>query len=229
MRLVRRAMVLTGLMALTAIGSIAARPSAKGADQGRPRYVLEDIVPKQFGDWKELPAETAQVVNPQSKELLDKLYSQILSRTYINSAGYRVMLSIAYGVDQRGDLAAHKPEVCYPAQGFTVESNIQGHVATALGAIEARRLTTAMGRRKEPVTYWFTMGDQAVKSNWERRVVEIRLGLTGQVPDGLLFRVSSIDPDASRAFAAHDVFVAELLNAVKPADRKRLSGLDDAN
>jgi EpsI family protein len=223
MGMVRRSIVLTGLMAFVAVSGIAARPSAK-SDHG-PRYVLEDVVPRQFGDWRELPAETAQVVNPQTKELLDKLYSQILSRTYVNSSGYRVMLSIAYGDDQRGDLQAHKPEVCYPAQGFTVNSKTDTLLATPFGQIDARRLDTNMGRRHEPVTYWFTMGDQAVKSTWERRIVEVRLGLTGQIPDGLLFRVSSIDPQTPRAFGAHDAFVADLLKALAPVDRKRLSGL----
>src|SRR5207245_10289027 len=165
---------------LTAIGGIAARPSAKANNDGHPGYVLENVVPRQFGDWRELPAETAQVVNPQTKELLDKLYSQILSRTYINSAGYRVMLSIAYGDDQRGDLAAHKPEVCYPAQGFALEGKFDAPVKTPYGSIDARRLDTSKGRYKEPVTYWFTMGDRTVKSTWERRIVAVRLGLTGQ-------------------------------------------------
>jgi EpsI family protein len=225
MGMVRRAIILTGLMAFTAVGGIAARPSAR-SEPGRPRYVLENVVPRQFGEWRELPAETAQVVNPQTKELLDKLYSQILSRTYINSQGYRIMLSIAYGDDQRGDLQAHKPEVCYPAQGFTLNSKVDTLLGTPFGPIDARRLDTNMGRRREPVTYWFTMGDQAVKSTWQRRLVEVRLGLTGQVPDGLLFRVSSIDPEISRAFAAHDAFVADLLKALPPLDRKRLSGLE---
>ena len=143
MGMVRRAIILTGLMAFTAVGGIAARPSAK-SEPGRPRYVLDNVVPRQFGDWRELPAETAQVVNPQTKELLDKLYSQILSRTYINSQGYRIMLSIAYGDDQRGDLQAHKPEVCYPAQGFTLNSKVDTLLATPFGPIDARRLDTSM-------------------------------------------------------------------------------------
>jgi EpsI family protein len=225
MGMVRRSIVLTGLMALTAIGGFAIRPSAKANNGGRPRYVLETVVPRQFGDWRELPAETAQVVNPQTQQLLDKLYSQVLSRTYINSAGYRIMLSIAYGDDQRGDLAAHKPEICYPAQGFELNEKFDSPVKTPFGSIDARRLDTSRGRYKEPVTYWFTMGDEAVKSNLERRIVEVRLGLTGQIPDGLLFRVSSPDPQSPRAYGLHDAFVADLLRALSATDRKRLSGL----
>src|SRR6185295_11767480 len=107
--------------------------------QGAPKYVLEQVVPAQIGEWRLLPQD-GQVVNPQTKELLDKLYSQLLSRTYVNASGYRVMLALAYGDDQRGDLQAHKPEVCYPAQGFALHSNEQGEVLTPFGNIPARRL-----------------------------------------------------------------------------------------
>ncbi len=74
-------------------------------------------------------------------------------------------------------------------------------------------------------TYWFSLGEQAVQSRWEKRFIEIRLGLTGQVPDGLLVRVSSIDPDATRAYKAHEAFVDALLAAAKPADRRKLAGV----
>ena len=223
----RISIVLAGLMALAAVGGIAARPTAKPPGSA-PRYILEDTVPQQFGDWRLVPQAGAQVVNPQTKELLDKLYSQIVTRTYVNGQGYRVMLALAYGDEQRGDLQAHKPEVCYPAQGFKLHSNDPAELATPFGGIAARRLNTSLGPRQEPVTYWFTMGDTAVKSKFEQRMVEIRLGLTGQVPDGLLFRVSSIDDSTERAFRMQDAFVTDLLKAVPPRDRTRLSGLGAA-
>jgi EpsI family protein len=223
----RVSIVLAVLMAVAAIGGIAARPTPKPAGTA-PKYVLEDTVPKQFGEWRLMPDAGAQVVNPQTKELLDKLYSQILSRTYVNPQGYRIMLSLAYGDEQRGDLQAHKPEVCYPAQGFKLHSNEAAELATPFGGIAGRRLSTSLGSRKEPVTYWFTMGDTAVKSKFEQRLVEIRLGLTGQVPDGLLFRVSSIDESPARAYRMHDAFVTDLLKAVPARDRTRLSGLGAA-
>ena len=61
------------------------------------------------------------MVNPQTQELLDKLYSEVLTRVYVNASGYRIMRSLAYGFDQRGAMQAHMPEVCYPAQGFILK------------------------------------------------------------------------------------------------------------
>lgn len=215
------AAVMAALMCGAALTGYAARPSSKKAGG----IVLESAVPKSFGEWKELPDLGTQVVNPQTKDLLDKLYSQILSRTYVNKAGYRIMLSVAYGDDQRGGLQAHRPEVCYPAQGFKVGKIDDGGLATSFGTIEVRRMTTTLGNRDEPVTYWLTVGDQVIKTTFDKRLAEIRLGLTGQIPDGLLFRVSSIDKDAAHAFTMQQKFTADILGAV-PADiRRQLSGL----
>lgn len=217
-------LLLAALMTCAAAAGLAGRPSTKAAAAG-PHFVLADAVPTSFGDWRELQDKGVHVVNPQTKQLLDKLYSQILTRTYVNSDGYRIMLSLAYGDDQRGDLAAHKPEVCYPAQGFKLHSNVEAIVATPFGGIASRRLSTSLGARKEPVTYWFTVGDTAIKNKLQQRMVEVKLGLTGQIPDGLLFRVSSIDDAPSRAFEVQDVFVTALLRAVSVQDRSRLAGL----
>ncbi|MGY4828026.1 exosortase-associated protein EpsI, B-type [Sphaerotilaceae bacterium SBD11-9] len=224
MKPLQLAALMACLMASASVVGIVVRPSAPVA-AGGPRYVLETMVPKQFGAWHELPSQGALVVNPQAQQLIDKLYSQVLTRTYVNTEGYRIMLSLAYGNDQRGSLQAHKPEVCYPAQGFALHSSTPARMATPYGPIETRQLSTSLGARREPVTYWFTMGDTTVYSKLEKRVVELRLGMTGQIPDGLLFRVSSIDDNPVRAFSQHQAFANALLGSVSAADRMRLSGL----
>ena len=221
------ALTLAALMCTASLASIAVRPGQKAADKGKA-ISLEAIVPKGFGDWTELPEQSAQVVNPQTKELLDKLYSQLLSRTYVNKQGYRIMLSMAYGDDQRGGLQAHRPEVCYPAQGFKLGKVEDGVLATSYGKIDVRRLSTTYGARNEPVTYWLTVGDEVIRSPLDKRISQIRLGLTGQIPDGLLFRISSIDGDEVRAFATQQKFVADMMAAVPAAARKQLSGLTAA-
>jgi EpsI family protein len=218
----RIALVLCALMFTAAAGAIVARPTQKVADEHGASLV--SIVPKEFGGWREV-AQAVQMVNPQTQELLDRLYSEILTRSYVNAGGYRVMLSLAYGSDQRGALQAHKPEVCYPAQGFTVHANEPAMLQTAFGEIPARRLYTTLGQRHEPVTYWFTVGDKASPTQVQRRLVQIRFALTGRIPDGMLFRVSSIDLDQKRAYQVQEQFVGALLKAVSRDGRKRLSGL----
>ncbi len=222
----RAAIFLAVLMFATSVGAIVVRPDTKAAERG-PEISLETMVPKRFAAWQEEEQKFTQMVNPQAKELLDKLYSQILSRAYVDAEGYRIMLSVAYGSDQRGALQAHKPEVCYPAQGFTLHDSAPAELRTDFGSIGASRLFATLRTRNEPVTYWFTVGDSAVKNAFEKRIVELRYGLTGQIPDGLLFRVSSIDADRERAYRMQERFINDLLGSVSPADRLRLSGLGE--
>jgi hypothetical protein len=47
----------------------------------------------------------------------------------------------------------------------------------------------------------------------------------GKRTDGLLFRVSTIDPQAAHGFASQSRFITDLLDSVPAADRHRLSGL----
>jgi EpsI family protein len=221
MQLKSTAWILAALMCGAAIAGVVGKPSRKAV----PGVTLETAVPKQFGEWSEVTEKGGQVVNPQTEELLKSLYSQILTRTYVNKQGYRIMLSMAYGDDQRGGLQAHRPEVCYPAQGFKLVSLQDGTLATSFGNIEVRRLTTTMGPRDEPITYWLTVGDHVIRNKFDKRMMEFRLSLTGQIPDGLLFRISSIDKDASRAFAMQQQFAADMMSSVSTETRRQLSGL----
>ncbi len=220
----RGALLAAVSMLAVSVLAVVMRPQPRDASLP-PTIVLETAVPRSFGGWRELPSATIQVVNPQTQELLDKLYSQTLSRTYVNQQGYRIMLSLAYGDDQRGGLQAHMPEVCYPAQGFALASVTEHPLATRWGVIPAKRVVTNLGQRHEPITYWFALGDKAVQSGWDKRMVAIRFGLTGQVPDGILFRISSIDANTEAAFSQQQLFADAVLGALTVEHRARLTGL----
>jgi len=228
MRPIRTAFVIAALMLAAGIGAVVARPSLKMASLG-PAFSLEAAIPKHFGDWREETQRIIQVINPQAQKVLDETYSQILTRSYVNTDGYRIMLSLAYGSDQRGPLRAHEPEACYPAQGFALHRKEASLLATPYGSIPVRRLFTSKGSRVEPLTYWVRIGDKTVReSRWQWKLTELNYTLTGRIPDGLIFRVSSIDPDQIRANQLQDQFINQLLQAVSPAERKRLSGLGDS-
>jgi EpsI family protein len=191
----------------------------------KSEFSLERAIPKKFGEWEHDANVSIQMVNPQTQAVLDKIYSQTLTRTYVNGKGQRIMLSLAYGSDQRGSLQAHKPEICYPAQGFSVGATGMSKLATPIGNLGINRMMAIRGQRTEPVTYWFTAGNQQVESAFERRLVELKSLMTGKIPDGLLFRVSSIDKVPSSAYGMHDQFVSQLISVVNPADLSRVFGL----
>lgn len=219
----RRALVLLGVGAgMSALG-IALKPGEK-TGAAPSSFDLARLIPAQFGNWREA-AQVARTVNPQTQAILDKIYSQILERIYQDASGERIMLAVAYGADQRGSLEAHKPEVCYPAQGFTIKANQEVTLKTDFGPVAARRVFAVAGNRQEPLTYWFTMSNQQVMSRAEKRMVEIKSALTGQIPDGLLMRVSSISNDPGKAWAIQQRFLNDLLHHLNPEGRSRVAGL----
>lgn len=226
-RLTRRAAIAAILMAASAVGGQAMVPTKRMALLRGP-FKLADLVPSRFANWRLDERSVGGIINPQTEELLNKLYSQILDRVYVDDAGHRVMLSIAYGADQADDdVQLHYPEVCYPAQGFRVKSNRTDQIAVPQGAVRVRRLETQYGdSRFEPVTYWTIVGDQQSLGGWDRKVSEIRHGLRGEIVDGLLFRVSSIDRDSAAGFRAQDDFIRALVPAMTPAARRQLAGLN---
>lgn len=212
----RRNVLLMILMVVASLLAIVFNPTHRIADDRVPMN-LEAMIPKQFGDWNEQPQQTAQIINPQQKELIAKLYTQTLSRTYVNKNGEAIMLTIAYGADQSDAKQLHYPEVCYPAQGFQLMSNKVGILQTGFGSIRVRRLHAVLGNRSEPITYWTTVGDKVVVGSKETKLAQLRYGFRGQIPDGLLFRVSSITENVVVAYQLQEDFVSALVD-VFPSD-----------
>lgn len=66
----------------------------------------------------------------------------------------------------------------------------------------------------EPVTYWMTVGDLLALPWLSRKIAQIRYGLQGQIPDGMLVRISSLDHDSERAFALQAGFVEDLQQSI---------------
>jgi len=213
-----------GLAMLMAFGmSIVMKPTVKAADKG-PKINLEAMIPAEFGDWKIDPIVIQVKPSPDVQQNLNAIYDQILTRTYVNSQGERMMLSIAYGGAQTDQLKAHRQEVCYSAQGFQIKSLISQAVKIGQSTIPITRMLAVMGSRSEPVTYWFTMGDRVVLSSFERLVVQLKYGLTGEIPDGMLVRISNISTDPARAYEAHIAFVRDLISHMREQDARRLVG-----
>lgn len=219
----KRALVVFGLMvSATALGVVGV-PTDKLSDT-RVRFDLEQSVPTRFGDWQLDTSIVPLPPSPDQQSLLNKIYDQILSRTYINSKGERVMLSITYGSKQNQQLRAHRQEVCYSSQGFKITELQRTDVQVGGGPIPVTRMVATKDRRIEPVTYWFTTGDTVVMSYWDREFAQFRYAMSGYVPDGYLVRVSNLSGDTQASFDGHLGFVNALLPHLDPELRRRLVG-----
>lgn len=216
--------LILGLAMLTAAGlALALTPRERIADQG-PKIKLETMIPKQFGEWKLDETIVPLLADPGQTALINELYNQTLSRTYVNSAGEKVMLSIAYGGNQSKELQVHKPEVCYVAQGFQIGEMTKSKVDTPIGQIPVMNLVAKQGARNEPITYWIRMGDSVTRGWLEQNLARISYGLTGKVADGMLVRVSSISLDEKQAYKTQQVFLTAMLQGIRKEDQAWLVG-----
>jgi EpsI family protein len=210
------------LMVAGAAGAWMATPSRRVADM-RPRVDLAHIVPAAFGDWRIDTSIVPVQVAPGVQKELDALYGQTLARTYVNPHGEQVMLVLAYGRVQDDTLAVHKPDICYPAQGFEIIKTEHAMFDTGFGALPVTRLVARQPRRHEPLTYWIRVGDVVDGTATRRKLTQLKYGMTGMIPDGLLFRVSSFGAE-DEAFPLQARFARALLAALDPAGRAVLAG-----
>ncbi|WP_306567672.1 exosortase-associated protein EpsI, B-type [Aquabacterium sp.] len=195
-----------------------------------PVMDLAHIVPESFGGWRVDPSVVPVLPDPTVTEKLDSLYSETLNRTYIRDDGSRVMLSIAYGKNQNSaSTAAHRPEFCYSAQGFVVKQSVTDRIQVMDQDLQVVRLLATAGQRREPITYWVTLGQSASIPGISRKMAQMKYGLQGWIMDGMLMRVSSLVPgldaaDQDAAKTLHTQFINDLAKAMPAADRSRFFG-----
>ena len=218
-----RAIVVLFAMLLASGLAAIMRPRTSASEQGSS-VNLEAMIPTQFGEWSIDSTVMPVLPNPEQTALIKILYSQTLSRTYSNAAGQRVMLVVAYGDDQGRTLQIHKPEVCYVGQGFQIGKLIKTKVDLGIGNIPAMKLIAKQGRRNEPITYWIRIGDKVARGWLEQNIARVSYGLQGQIPDGMLVRVSNISDDEQTAFNLHTNFLSTLIKGMSKKDRIRFVG-----
>ncbi len=219
--------VLFGFMLLAAILGERLRPTHLMAQDVAP-IELERLIPTQTKHWR-VQNINAQLVNPQTEAAIKKIYAQTLSRTYVNDKGDVIMLSIAYGKDQSDSVGAHLPEGCYGGQGFTVSGRLRTTLKTAFNEIPVTKLLATQSERVEPITYWLRTGHHVAYPDWDTKLLKLQYAFNGDIPDGLLMRVSSLTHSNSQeevagSYKLQAQFINELLVAVLPSQRLSLIG-----
>jgi EpsI family protein len=216
------------------LASLAILTSAALAEVLRPHELmansskeldLERAIPRQFGEWTFVPS--VGLVTPAGpagfarQALSAKIYSQEIARGYVDHAGNVVMLLVAYGPTQDYRLKSHLPEVCYGAAGFRVSSKTITALSYRDGAppLTLSRLTAVKEGRFEPITYWMRIGNDVATGVFDRQLARMKYGLQGLIPDGALFRVSTVGISQEVSYKLQDQFIRDLLAAIAPENR----------
>lgn len=202
-------------MALAAARESEAEPLSEDA--------LGRVVPEQFAGWTSVPS--GYVVLPSQNDLTDEVYNDVLIRVYQHADGASVAFLMAYGSLQSRDMQLHRPELCYPAAGFAIQSAETLELRLpGQPAIGARLLGTASQARPEQVLYWTRIGNEFPTTQLAQRWAVVRHNLRGEMPDGILVRMSTVSEDAASAFPVLRTFIGDLMNASPMAARRLLVG-----
>lgn len=182
--------------------------------------VFQSLVPKRFGMWQ--ATESGDVLLPPPDTLRDRLYDNLVTRSYTASGQNPVMLLLAYNNAQDGVLQVHRPEVCYPVGGFKLSETREIPFRDGSRIIPANFFTAVGPDRVEQVAYYTRLG-QAYPRTWaEQRLAVMRANLAGDIPDGMLMRVSLLGRNPASAQAELEQFASSFMAAAPPKLRKLL-------
>ena len=109
----------TAAVIVLALSGVAYRATAERFGRSGEGVVLPQgtlaRIPLTMGDWrgKDVPLDEAVVKATDTDQLINRFYSHATSAR-------RVAFYVCFGIQLR-DLAPHRPEVCYPSAGWTLE------------------------------------------------------------------------------------------------------------
>lgn len=198
--------IFSTLMVLGGLAAFVLVPRTYAANQS---IDLAAMVPTKFANWHVLP--DVQLVTAQDPDSLEhELYSQLVTRAYVDDHHHMVMLLLAYGPRQTDRLQLHRPEICYVANGFRIGGVAQATI-DVLGSdrLPVKRLVASREDRTEYITYWMRIGNRIANNVLARQLIKLQYGLRGVIPDGLLIRTSSVG-DKTEAYQLQDEFINAL-------------------
>lgn len=217
----RRGLLVGGAMTLTAVGAYAATP--RRAEHRLARHKLGDLVARRVGPW-EATTPAGVIVASEESENKDG-YDQLLTRVYQAPGLPAVMLLIAYGSTQGGTLQLHRPETCYPGQGFRLAQFEDADFLFPGGIdVRGRRFTAQRDERNERLVYWTRIARRFPRNTAEEYAAIFGSVVRGVVPDGVLVRLSTIGAEVGDADRALSRFAHLMVMETRPLGRQVLIG-----
>lgn len=216
----RRNALIGGLLACASGIAFIRQPAI--ANPKVPEKQFEDWIPETFGAWKSV--SQSGVVLPPPDALRDRLYDNLVTRVYVAPDQPPVMLLLAYNNAQDGVLQVHRPEVCYPVGGFALSETRKVTFEADRKAIPANIFTATAPNRIEQVAYFTRLGADYPRSWSEQRVAVIRANLAGEIPDGMMMRVSALGIDQREALPLLSGFSRQFIETSDPRLQRLLLG-----
>jgi EpsI family protein len=221
--LVSRRTLMLGIGSAATAG-LAGLMTPRHHEPGVNRIRLEAVIPTSVGSWQ---AQTSGAFILPEDTAAASAYDQILTRRFAAPTGPDIMLLIAHGGALSGLMQVHRPDVCYASNGFEIRGlhSLDLNVARAK-TIAAQAFVGVREDRVESVLYWTRIAAFFPRTLMAQRLVMLKLGLTGLIPDGVLVRISALG--AGEATPALMQFAGDLVRQSGPQARAVLLGAQDS-
>ena len=220
-RMISRRKFALGLAFASVAGVAAARQPSKNVDYlGKAK--LDEVLPVKIGRWTFV--SNSGLVVPPEDQLARALYSQLLTRTYMDEAGNGIMLLVAQSGSQSGILQIHRPEFCYTAGGYSLTPSVPHPVLLPGRELPALSISATREARTEQIVYWTRIGEHLPTSWTQQRLAVAMDNLKGYIPDAVMVRVSTYGNDKALALSEVDEFIRSLMGSVTPQVRRVLIG-----
>lgn len=218
----RRNMLLGAVLAGASTFAFVRQPAV--ANPVVPEKQFDKWVPEQFGQWKTV--SQSGVVLPPPDTLRDRLYDNLVTRVFVAPDRPPVMLLLAYNNAQDGVLQVHRPEFCYPVGGFVLSDTRDITLKANGRAVPANIFTATAPNRIEQVAYFTRLGSAFPRKWSEQRAAVIRANLAGDIPDGMMMRVSALGIDQREAQPLLTDFSRQFIESTNPKMQHLLLGQD---
>ncbi len=218
----RRAVLIGSATAAAATLAFAAKP--RRAEHRLMKENLADLIPRMIGAWT-VTTLAGMVVATEDQAVAAEGYDQLLTRVYRADGLPTIMLLLAYGSTQGGSLQLHRPETCYPGQGFQLSGFTDSELYLGSGQhVDARRFTARRDDRIERLTYWTRIANSFPRNTAQEYRSIIASVFQGQVADGLLVRISSLGTDTDVLDSVIANFAKLMIEATNRMGRELLVG-----
>ena len=125
----------------------------------------------------------------------------------------RVVLAMVTTFDQRKLFRVHIPDICLPAQGWSVKKRSAQPVQLSQAQkVVATSLLAEKNGRNNQVLYWFTSNNRFVESKIYHRILLVWDGVMGARTPGTLVEVIAplVGNDRKRTFLFQERFLQDL-------------------
>lgn len=219
-KVARREMMLGGVFAALGASCYLLRP--KRAFARLSDDALNRAIPARIGEYTY--DKSGDFILPPDDQLSEKLYDKVVTRAYIAPGLPPIMALFAYGSTQNLTLQLHRPDECYPPQGFTITPLQEVPVQVAGRTLPANLLTAERPGRVEQVLFWSRIGDQFPGDRTQETLLVARENFRGWMPDGILVRLSVIGTDRTAALRQMQAFATEMGSALPPLGERIVMG-----